>query len=59
MAWYDDKKKMAHVATNKDAEAEGWEAAAKGWKVRETTVAPERVAVGRSCGGSRRRVRGC
>jgi hypothetical protein len=51
MAWYDDKKKTAHVATYTDAqsaEAEGREAAAKGWTVRETTVAAERVAVGRS-----------
>jgi hypothetical protein len=51
MAWYDDKEATAHVATYKDAEtaeAEGREAAAKGWRVRETTVAPERVAVGRS-----------
>ncbi len=51
MAWYDDPKKTAHVATYKDAEraeAEGREAAAKGWTVRERTVAAERVAVGRT-----------
>jgi hypothetical protein len=51
MAWYDDKKKTTHVATYKDAaaaEREQREAAAKGWMVRETTAAPERVAVGRA-----------
>lgn len=51
MAWYDDKKKITHVATYKDAETderEGHEAAAKGWVVCETTTAPERVAVGRT-----------
>lgn len=51
MAWYDDKKKAAHVAHYKDAEAarrEGREAAAKGWAVGATTIAPERVAVGRA-----------
>jgi hypothetical protein len=51
MAWYDDKKKMTHSATYKDAEtaeAEGRAAAATGWTVRETTVAAERVAVGRA-----------
>ena len=51
MAWYDDKKKTTHVATYKDADAaerEQREAAAKGWTVRETTAAPERVVVGRA-----------
>jgi hypothetical protein len=51
MAWYDDKKKTTHTATYKDADAaerERGEAAAKGWKVRETTTAPDRVAVGRA-----------
>jgi hypothetical protein len=51
MAWYDDKKKTTHVATYKDAaaaEREQREAAAKGWMVRETTAAPESVAVGRA-----------
>jgi len=48
MAWYDDKKKMTHVATYKDAEAAEREASAKGWVVRDTTTAPERVAVGRA-----------
>ncbi|MHB8648277.1 MAG: hypothetical protein ACYDAR_21055 [Thermomicrobiales bacterium] len=51
MAWYDDKKKTTHVATYKDtdaAEREQREAALKGWTVRETTTAPERVAVGRA-----------
>lgn len=51
MAWYDDKKTTTHVATYKDAEsaeAEGREAAAKGWTVRETAVAGDRVAVGRA-----------
>lgn len=51
MAWYDDTKKRTHVATYKDAEraeAEGREAAAHGWAVRERTTAPERVAVGRT-----------
>jgi hypothetical protein len=51
MAWYDDTKKTTHVATYKDtdaAEREHREAAAKGWTVRETTTAPERVAVGRA-----------
>ena len=51
MAWYDDKDRKVHIATYKDAkraEAEGKEAAAKGWTVRETSAAPERVAVGRA-----------
>jgi hypothetical protein len=51
MAWYDDKKTTTHVAIYKDAgaaEREQREAAAKGWVVRETTAAPERVAVGRA-----------
>ncbi len=51
MAWSDDRKKTTHVATYKDAEraeAEGREAAAKGWIVRERTAAAERVAVGRA-----------
>lgn len=51
MAWYDDKNKTTHVATYKDAataEREQREAAATGWVVRETTTAPERVAVGRA-----------
>jgi hypothetical protein len=51
MAWYDDKKKTSHVAVYKDvktAETEGRQAAAKGWTVRETSVAAERVAVGRA-----------
>jgi hypothetical protein len=51
MAWYDDTKKTLHIATYKDAVAaddEGREAAAKGWRVRNTTEAPGRVAVGRA-----------
>jgi hypothetical protein len=51
MAWYDDTKKRTHVAHYKDADAaerEQREAVAKGWTVRETTTAPERVAVGRA-----------
>jgi hypothetical protein len=51
MAWYDDKQKTTHVAHYKDAaaaEREQREAGAKGWVVRETTTAPERVAVGRA-----------
>lgn len=51
MAWYDDKNKTTHVATYKDADAADREqraAAATGWVVRETTTAPERVAVGRA-----------
>ncbi len=51
MAWYDDKKKTTHVAHYKDEDAaqrEGRAAAAKGWVVRETSTAPERVAVGRA-----------
>lgn len=51
MAWYDDKKATTHIATYKDAEtaaADGREAAAKGWRVRETTTAPDGVTVGRS-----------
>jgi hypothetical protein len=51
MAWYDDKKKTTHVARYKDAAAaqrEGSEAAATGWMVGETTIAPERVAVGKA-----------
>ena len=51
MAWYDDTKKTTHVATYKDADAaerERREAEAKGWVVRETATAPERVAVGRA-----------
>lgn len=51
MAWYDDKKKTTHVARYKDADAarrEDREATAKGWVVRDTTTAPERVAVGRT-----------
>lgn len=51
MAWYDDKKTTTHIAQYKDmdtAKREEREAAAKGWVVRETTTAPERVAVGRA-----------
>ncbi len=51
MAGYDDHEKTTHVAHDKDvetAEREGREAAAKGWEVRETTTAPERIAVGRA-----------
>ena len=51
MAWYDDKHRRLHIATYKNAkraEAEGREAAAKGWTVRETREAAERVAVGRA-----------
>ena len=63
MAWYDDKKKVSHVATYKDAttaEAEGREAAAKGWTVRETTVAAGGSrSAGRSPGDCSRPGRRC